>query len=178
MGIQAMKTTGNSKLLQGIHLRDCISYVLSLPVHCLALGCIRIEQLEDDVRIAQRFKPLSEAQMAELCETAAQYKGPQTEDWKRDVQRLRRELTGTEILVSFLRRNLPTCHVEQARVSETISSEALAGHDLCATTEAEDVSWTRASTAVTRKSVVWPASALTDHDSNRGLQTRLSEPIH
>ena len=86
MGIQAMKSTGNSKLLQGIHLRDCISYVLSLPVHCLALGCTTIGQLEDDVRIAQQFKPLSEAQMAELRKTGAQYKGPQTEDWKRNVQ--------------------------------------------------------------------------------------------
>lgn len=86
MGIQAMKSTGNSKLLQGIHLRDCISYVLSLPVHCLALGCTTIGQLEDDVRIAQQFKPLSEAQMAELRKTGAEYKGPQTEDWKRNVQ--------------------------------------------------------------------------------------------
>ena len=86
MGIQAMKSTGNSKLLQGIHLRDCISYVLSLPVHCLALGCTTIGQLEDDVRIAQQFKPLSETQMAELRKTGAQYKGPQTEDWKRNVQ--------------------------------------------------------------------------------------------
>lgn len=86
MGIQAMKSTGNSKLLQGIHLRDCISYVLSLPVHCLALGCTTIGQLEDDVRIAQQFKPLSEAQMAELRKTGAEYKGPQTEDWKRNMQ--------------------------------------------------------------------------------------------
>lgn len=86
MGIQAMKSTGNSKLLQGIHLRDCISYVLSLPVHCLALGCTTIGQLEDDIRIAQQFKPLSEAQMAELRKTGAEYKGPQTEDWKRNMQ--------------------------------------------------------------------------------------------
>ena len=86
MGIQAMKSTGNAKLLQGIHLRDCISYVLSLPVHCLALGCTTIGQLEDDVRIAQQFKPLSESQMAELRKAGAQYKGPRTEDWKRNVQ--------------------------------------------------------------------------------------------
>jgi len=86
MGIQAMKSTGNSKLLQGIHLRDCISYVLSLPIHCLALGCTTIGQLEDDVRIAQQFKPLSEAQMVELRKTGAQYKGPLTEDWKRNVR--------------------------------------------------------------------------------------------
>jgi len=31
-------------------------YVLSLPVHCVALGCTTIGQVEDDVRIAQEFK--------------------------------------------------------------------------------------------------------------------------
>jgi len=66
--------------------RDCISYVLSLPVHCLALGYTTIGQLEDDVRIAQQFKPLSEGQMAELRKTGARYKGPETEDWKRNVR--------------------------------------------------------------------------------------------
>src|ERR1700722_6095048 len=85
MGIQAMKRTANAKLLQGMHLRDCLSYVLSLPVHCLALGCTTIGQVEDDVRIAQQFKPLSETQMAELRAKGAQFKGPQVEDWKRNT---------------------------------------------------------------------------------------------
>jgi predicted aldo/keto reductase-like oxidoreductase len=82
MGIQGMKSTANSKLLQELHVRDCISYVLSLPIHCLALGCTTIGQLEDDVRIAQQFKPLSNDQMAKLREKGAQFKGPQVEDWK------------------------------------------------------------------------------------------------
>jgi uncharacterized protein len=60
--------------------------VLSLPIHCLALGCTTVGQLEDDVRIAQQFKPLSEAQMAQLREKAAPFKGPQLEDWKRNTQ--------------------------------------------------------------------------------------------
>ena len=68
-----MKSTGNGKLLQGIHLRDCISYVLSFPIHCLARGCTTIGQLEDDVRIARQFKPLSD-QMAQLREKGAQLK--------------------------------------------------------------------------------------------------------
>ncbi|MBV9034241.1 MAG: aldo/keto reductase [Acidobacteriaceae bacterium] len=86
MGIQGMKSTANAKLLQNMHLKDCLSYVLSLPIHCLALGCTTVGQLEDDVRIAQQFKPLSEAQMAQLREKAAPFKGPQLEDWKRNVQ--------------------------------------------------------------------------------------------
>lgn len=82
LGIQGMKSTANAKLLQSMHIKDCISYVLSLPIHCLALGCTTIGQIEDDVRIAQRFEQLSEAQMAQLRETAAELKGPQTENWK------------------------------------------------------------------------------------------------
>ena len=34
MGIQGMKSTANSKLLHSISLKDCLSYVLSLPIHC------------------------------------------------------------------------------------------------------------------------------------------------
>jgi uncharacterized protein len=82
MGIQAMKSTANAKLLQSLHLRDCLSYVLSLPVHCLALGCTTVGQIEDDVRIAQQFKPLTAMQLAEIREEGAKLKGPQFEDWK------------------------------------------------------------------------------------------------
>jgi hypothetical protein len=61
MGIQGMKSTANASLLAAIHLKDCLTYVLSLPIHCLALGCTTIGQIEDDVRIAQQFKPMSAA---------------------------------------------------------------------------------------------------------------------
>lgn len=87
MGIQAMKSTANAKLLQAISLKDCLSYVLSLPIHCLALGCTTIGQIEDDVRIAQQFQPLGEAQIAQIREKAAKLKGPQLEDWKIDTER-------------------------------------------------------------------------------------------
>lgn len=82
MGIQGMKSTANSKLLQTIPLKDCLSYVLSLPIDCLALGCTTIGQIEDDVRIAQQFKPLNEDQLAQIRERASKLKGPQLEDWK------------------------------------------------------------------------------------------------
>jgi uncharacterized protein len=86
MGIQAMKSTANAKLLQSIHLQDCLSYVLSLPVHCLALGCTTIGQVEDDVRIAKAFRPLGAAQLADIRERASSLKGPQFEDWKVNTQ--------------------------------------------------------------------------------------------
>lgn len=86
MGIQGMKSTANSKLLHTITVRDCLSYALSLPIHCLALGCTTLGQLEDDVRIAQQFKALNDEKMASLRNTAAKFAGPQLEDWKRNTQ--------------------------------------------------------------------------------------------
>lgn len=87
MGIQGMKSTANSKLLQGIHLKDCLSYVLSLPIHCLSVGCTTIGQIEDDVRIAQQFNPLSEEQLAQIRQKAAEFKGPQLENWKINTEK-------------------------------------------------------------------------------------------
>jgi predicted aldo/keto reductase-like oxidoreductase len=87
MGIQGMKSTANAGLLGEIHVKDCLTYVLSLPIHCLALGCTTIGQIEDDVRIAQQFKPMSHKQMAQVRESAARLAGPRLENWKRDVNK-------------------------------------------------------------------------------------------
>jgi len=86
MGIQGMKNFGNAKLLQSFSAKDCLSYVLSLPVHCTAIGCTTIGQLEDDVRFAQQFKLLSGEEMAALRQRADSIKGPLLEDWKRNIQ--------------------------------------------------------------------------------------------
>jgi uncharacterized protein len=81
-----MKNFANAKLMQNFGARECLSYVLSLPIHCTAIGCTTIGQLEDDVRIAQQFKPLTQAQMVALRERAQEIKGPRLEDWKRNVE--------------------------------------------------------------------------------------------
>jgi predicted aldo/keto reductase-like oxidoreductase len=86
MGIQGMKGTANSKLLHSITLKDCISYVLSLPIHALTLGATTIGQIEDDVRIARQFKPLSQDQLAGIRKRADRFKGPGLEDWKINTQ--------------------------------------------------------------------------------------------
>jgi predicted aldo/keto reductase-like oxidoreductase len=86
MGIQGMKSTANAKLLQALPLKDCLSYVLSLPVHCVAMGCTTIGQVEDDVRIAQQFTPFDEAKLEQIRERAAKIKGPQLEDWKKNTE--------------------------------------------------------------------------------------------
>lgn len=85
MGIQGMKSTANSKLLHSINLKDCLSYVLSLPIHGLALGCTTVGQIEDDVRIAKNFQAMSAEQMAGVRTRAERFKGPSLEDWKRNT---------------------------------------------------------------------------------------------
>ncbi|MGH9835683.1 MAG: aldo/keto reductase [Blastocatellia bacterium] len=86
MGIQGMKNFGNAKLLQTFSVRECLSYVLSLPIHCTAIGCTTTGQLEDDARVAQSFKPLGDRQMAALRQRAERIKGPLLEDWKKNVE--------------------------------------------------------------------------------------------
>ena len=86
MGIQGMKNFGNGKLLQSFGVRDCLHYVLNLPICCTAIGCTTIGQLEDDVRFAQQFKPLEAEEMNALRHRAEGIKGPYLEDWKRNVE--------------------------------------------------------------------------------------------
>jgi aryl-alcohol dehydrogenase-like predicted oxidoreductase len=87
MGIQGMKGTANAGLLRSLSLADCLQYVLSLPVHCLALGCTTVGQVEDDVRIARSLRNLSSEEMAELRRRAARAAGPALENWKKDTNK-------------------------------------------------------------------------------------------
>jgi len=85
LGIQGMKNFANAKLLQSFSARECLTYVLSLPIHCTAIGCTTIGQLEDDVRIAQSLKPLDKTQLSALRKRAENIKGPMLEDWKKNT---------------------------------------------------------------------------------------------
>lgn len=87
MAIQAMKNFANAKLLQSFSAKECLTYVLSLPVNCSAIGCTTVGQLEDDVRFAQQFKPLAAEEMSALRLRAENLKGPQLEDWKRNTEK-------------------------------------------------------------------------------------------
>ena len=86
MGIQAIKATANAGLLPAMHVRDCLSYVLTLPVHTVPLGCTTVGQIEDDARIAREFKPISAEQAEKLRGSAKRLAGPRLENWKRDNQ--------------------------------------------------------------------------------------------
>lgn len=85
MGIQGMKNFGNARLLTEFSVRECLSYVLSLPISCTTLGCTAIGQLEEDVRVAQSFQPLDAAQILALRQRADRLKGPALESWKKNT---------------------------------------------------------------------------------------------
>ncbi len=95
MGIIGMKITGRGRLLSTwtpppleqqkrswegvviadgpgtIGIREAMYYTLSLPVSTVIIGCDSVAQLEENVRLAREFTPLSEGQMAALAEKAA-----------------------------------------------------------------------------------------------------------
>ncbi len=85
LGIQGMKSLANAKLLQRLSVRQCLQYVLSLPIHCLAVGCTTIGQIEDDVRVAKEFGKFGESQMSRLRDRVKEIAGASLEDWKRDL---------------------------------------------------------------------------------------------
>ncbi len=87
LGLFGIKVFGNAFLLRTFSVGDCLRYSLSLPVTAVALGFCTLGQLEDDVRIAQNFKPLAGDEMNALRARAASGKfdtirGPALEYWK------------------------------------------------------------------------------------------------
>lgn len=52
-------------------MREALYYVLSLPVSTVIIGCDSIPQLEENVRLASEFTPLTEIQLAGLSEKTA-----------------------------------------------------------------------------------------------------------
>ena len=92
MGIVGMKVTGRGRILSSwtpppverqqrswegvviadrpgtLDMREALHYTLTLPVSTVIVGCDSIAQLEENVRLAREFTPLSAAQMAALEE--------------------------------------------------------------------------------------------------------------
>jgi aryl-alcohol dehydrogenase-like predicted oxidoreductase len=66
LGVLGMKIFGNAFLLRAFSVQECLKYTLSLPVSAVTLGFTTQGQLEDDVRVAQAFKPLPESEMEAL----------------------------------------------------------------------------------------------------------------
>jgi uncharacterized protein len=75
MGVTAMKIFGQEKILGAGSIETLIRYSLSLPVTAAVLGMPQLDFVEQNTRIAKRFKPFSPKEMRELSETASrQYK--------------------------------------------------------------------------------------------------------
>jgi len=65
VGVIAMKVCGGGKLIeQGLGIQRLLPYTLSYPVSTAVVGILEVSHLEENVRIASAFKPLSEEEMA------------------------------------------------------------------------------------------------------------------
>jgi predicted aldo/keto reductase-like oxidoreductase len=59
IGIHAIKVFYKAVLLRALNPQECLRYTLSMPVHVAICGFGTTGQMEDNVRVAQSFKPLS-----------------------------------------------------------------------------------------------------------------------
>lgn len=69
LGVIGMKIPARGRMFRegGItRMKDAMSYVLSLPVSTVIVGCDTIEQLEENISIAAAFQPLSSGEMTRL----------------------------------------------------------------------------------------------------------------
>lgn len=73
---------GGKKQAGPLNMKDALYYVLSLPVSTVIIGCDTIAQLEENVKLAREFTPISQTQMASLTE--------KTQDIARDALFFRR----------------------------------------------------------------------------------------
>jgi aryl-alcohol dehydrogenase-like predicted oxidoreductase len=67
VGVIAMKVVARGALIErGLDIRQLLPYALSYPIATAIVGISTIAHLEENVRIASTFEPLSEEQMAEI----------------------------------------------------------------------------------------------------------------
>lgn len=87
IGIQAIKVFCKAFLLRALNPSECLTYTLSMPVHVAICGAGTQGQMEDNIRVAQSFKPLSQDALAEVRKRAVVgqgvYTGPTMEYWKK-----------------------------------------------------------------------------------------------
>jgi aryl-alcohol dehydrogenase-like predicted oxidoreductase len=89
IGIQAIKVFCKAFLLRALSPSECLAYTLSMPVHVAICGAGTQGQMEDNIRVAQAFKPLSADDLADVRKRAivgqGVYTGHTMEYWKREV---------------------------------------------------------------------------------------------
>jgi uncharacterized protein len=87
IGIQAIKVFCKAFLLRALNPRECLTYTLSMPVHVAICGAGTQGQMEDNIRVAQSFKKLTDDEMADVRKRAVVgqgvYTGTTMEYWKK-----------------------------------------------------------------------------------------------
>ena len=76
MGIVGMKIPARDRIFSNggiITMKEAMEYVLTLPVSTIIIGIDRIPELEENIRIAQNFKPLTADQMMAIEEKTKPY---------------------------------------------------------------------------------------------------------
>jgi len=67
VGVIAMKVVARGALIErGLDIQQLLPYVLNYPVSTAVVGISDVSHLEENVRIASAFEPLSEEEMAEI----------------------------------------------------------------------------------------------------------------
>ena len=54
-------------------MKQAMEYVLTLPVSTIIVGITTLNELEENIRIAKNFRPLSDKQMREIEELTKSY---------------------------------------------------------------------------------------------------------
>jgi len=70
IGIQAIKVFCKAFLLRALSPAECLRYTMSLPAHVAVCGCGSQGQMEDNIRTAQSFKPMTAGEMADVRKRA------------------------------------------------------------------------------------------------------------
>jgi len=87
IAIQAIKIFCKGFLLRAISPGECLRYVLNLPIHGAVCGAGSRGQMEDNIRTAQAFQPLSAKEVEQLRKKAVSgrgvLQGQEMEYWKK-----------------------------------------------------------------------------------------------
>src|SRR5262245_28919310 len=72
LGIIAMKAFGQEQILGTAPIEKLLYYSMSLPVSTVSVGMPKLEYIEQNIELARKFKPLSEAERRDLSASIGQ----------------------------------------------------------------------------------------------------------
>jgi predicted aldo/keto reductase-like oxidoreductase len=71
MGVTAMKIFGQEKLVGKAPIQTLLRYSMSLPVAAVVCGMPQLEHIDENIRVAKSFAPMSREEMESMSEAAA-----------------------------------------------------------------------------------------------------------